>query len=107
MKKYLLLIPALLIFLGAGCEVNQPPTTNKALDLPPVVSQEAAPAITTKEPVKTTPSTPVYTPTPKIDVAPAQETYCCKYCSTGKACGDSCISRSYTCHKAPGCACDR
>jgi|GEM_PF-2882233 hypothetical protein len=32
--------------------------------------------------------------------------YCCKTCSTGKACGDSCISRSYTCHKAPGCACD-
>lgn len=32
--------------------------------------------------------------------------YCCKHCSTGKACGDSCISRSYTCHKGPGCACD-
>lgn len=32
--------------------------------------------------------------------------YCCKICTTGKACGDSCISRSYTCHKAPGCACD-
>lgn len=31
---------------------------------------------------------------------------CCKYCTKGKACGDSCISRSYTCHKAPGCACD-
>ncbi len=31
---------------------------------------------------------------------------CCKVCTTGKACGDSCISRSYTCHKAPGCACD-
>lgn len=31
---------------------------------------------------------------------------CCRYCSTGQACGDSCISRRYTCHKAPGCACD-
>lgn len=31
---------------------------------------------------------------------------CCKYCSKGKACGDSCISRSYTCHQGPGCACD-
>lgn len=31
---------------------------------------------------------------------------CCKHCSKGKACGDSCISRSYTCHKPPGCACD-
>ena len=32
---------------------------------------------------------------------------CCKYCCKGKACGDSCISRSYTCHKPPGCACNR
>ena len=33
--------------------------------------------------------------------------YCCKYCSKGKACGDTCISRSYTCRKGPGCACNR
>lgn len=31
---------------------------------------------------------------------------CCKTCSAGKACGDSCISREKRCHKAPGCACD-
>lgn len=31
---------------------------------------------------------------------------CCKICSKGKACGDSCISRSYACRKAKGCACD-
>lgn len=31
---------------------------------------------------------------------------CCKVCSKGKACWDSCISRDYTCHKGPGCACD-
>lgn len=31
---------------------------------------------------------------------------CCKVCETGKACGDSCISRSYTCHKGRGCACN-
>lgn len=34
------------------------------------------------------------------------KTTCCKVCSKGKACGDSCISRSYTCHQPPGCACD-
>jgi hypothetical protein len=33
--------------------------------------------------------------------------YCCKVCSTGKACGDSCISRDKECHKPPGCACNR
>lgn len=31
---------------------------------------------------------------------------CCKVCRKGKACGNSCISRSYSCHKGPGCACD-
>lgn len=31
---------------------------------------------------------------------------CCKICTTGKACGDTCISRSNTCRKGPGCACD-
>lgn len=31
---------------------------------------------------------------------------CCKVCRKGKACGNSCISRNYTCRKGPGCACD-
>jgi hypothetical protein len=31
---------------------------------------------------------------------------CCKKCSAGKACGDSCISRDKKCHKGKGCACD-
>jgi hypothetical protein len=32
--------------------------------------------------------------------------YCCKICTKGKACGNTCISRSYTCHVGPGCACN-
>jgi len=31
---------------------------------------------------------------------------CCKICRKGKACGNSCIRRTYTCRKQPGCACD-
>jgi hypothetical protein len=31
---------------------------------------------------------------------------CCKVCSKGKACGDTCISATYTCRKGRGCACD-
>lgn len=30
---------------------------------------------------------------------------CCKVCTTGQACGNSCISRSKQCHQPPGCAC--
>ena len=31
---------------------------------------------------------------------------CCRVCTTGKACGDSCISKSKTCNVGPGCACN-
>jgi hypothetical protein len=31
---------------------------------------------------------------------------CCKICDRGKACGNTCISRSYNCHKGRGCACN-
>lgn len=30
---------------------------------------------------------------------------CCKYCSKGKPCGDTCIARNRTCHVGGGCAC--
>lgn len=31
---------------------------------------------------------------------------CCKICSQGKACGDTCIAKTDTCHSATGCACN-
>lgn len=31
---------------------------------------------------------------------------CCKVCRDGKACGDSCISKTDSCTKGPGCACN-
>jgi len=31
---------------------------------------------------------------------------CCKVCKKGKACGDSCIKKTYNCTKPKGCACD-
>lgn len=30
---------------------------------------------------------------------------CCKYCTTGKPCGDSCIAKDEICHITGGCAC--
>jgi competence protein ComEC len=41
-------------------------------------------------------------PTPVEAVAPT----CCRVCSTGKACGNSCIARDRQCHKPAGCACN-
>lgn len=34
------------------------------------------------------------------------ESSCCKICSKGKACGDSCISHQKACHAGRGCACN-
>jgi hypothetical protein len=31
---------------------------------------------------------------------------CCRVCTQGKACGDTCINVSFTCHVGPGCACN-
>ncbi|MEQ9467437.1 MAG: hypothetical protein RLN88_08500 [Ekhidna sp.] len=36
----------------------------------------------------------------------AEEVNCCKKCSVGKACGDSCIDQDIDCNEGPGCACD-
>jgi hypothetical protein len=33
-------------------------------------------------------------------------TACCKTCTAGKACGDSCIPQNQTCNAGPGCACN-
>ena len=49
-----------------------------------------------------TSAAPSWTPNP----TPVPSRSCCKICTKGKACGDSCISRSYTCRKGPGCACN-
>lgn len=49
------------------------------------------------------PDAPPMSPVPGAPVVAAA---CCKVCSSGQACGDSCISRSKRCRKGPGCACD-
>ena len=39
-------------------------------------------------------------------VVSARPNMCCKICTIGKACGDTCISKEKECHVGPGCACD-
>lgn len=51
---------------------------------------------------------PLVTPpaaTAPISVSPTSSRQCCRVCTTGKPCGNTCISRSATCHAGPGCAC--
>jgi hypothetical protein len=53
-----------------------------------------------------TPPTPTPYPAWVSNPAPSQPSGCCKICRKGKACGDSCIAASKTCHKGSGCACN-
>ena len=45
--------------------------------------------------------------TGSVDESITDNESCCKWCSTGKACGDTCISKSNTCTKPKGCACNK
>lgn len=46
-------------------------------------------------------------PAPDLAQSPIRQiAQCCKICRKGKACGNSCIKRTYTCRQPPGCACD-
>lgn len=48
---------------------------------------------------------PAVPPTESVSICiPASK--CCKICRKGKACGDTCINRSYNCSKGRGCACN-
>ncbi|RAK01634.1 hypothetical protein B0I24_101257 [Aliidiomarina maris] len=38
--------------------------------------------------------------------SPLAQTACCRTCTKGKACGDSCIARDKTCRRGRGCACN-
>ena len=87
------------------------PTATCTETLTPLPTDTLAPTITpfptyTKTLVPTSTLVPYVAPT--IAIVPQQppSQSCCKVCRTGKACGDSCISRDKTCNSPPGCACN-
>lgn len=41
-----------------------------------------------------------------LQVAPCSAGECCRICTKGKACGDSCIAKDAVCHIVGGCACN-
>jgi hypothetical protein len=42
----------------------------------------------------------------RIGAAADAQRNCCRVCSKGKACGNSCIARDRVCRQPQGCACD-
>ena len=43
---------------------------------------------------------------PTLGTPGATPAACCKVCTKGKACGNSCIAQDKNCQQPPGCACD-
>ncbi len=78
----------------AAAAIEIAPTEPAATPAPPEPAPTQAPQLA-----------PTDTPVSRAAPAPTQR-ICCRVCTTGKACGDSCISRSKTCRQPPGCACD-
>lgn len=73
--------------------------------------------VSTERQSATVPSAPAPPPAPvakppfrvesvSVAVPDSAHVACCRICVRGKACGNACISRSYECHRPPGCACD-
>jgi beta-lactamase superfamily II metal-dependent hydrolase len=50
--------------------------------------------------VRDTTTAPIVTP------VQTQSPACCKVCTRGNACGNTCINSAYQCRRPPGCACD-
>jgi len=81
-------------------------TRDTPTETPTPITPSLLPSPTpTLAPTTTPTSTPVPVVVPPTNPPPEPRT-CCKICTVGKACGDTCISRSYTCHVGPGCACN-
>jgi micrococcal nuclease len=73
------------------------------------IACEARPRRTTpavSPPVTAPPPPPVVAPPPPVPPPPPVTSSCCRRCTTGKACGDSCIAANLTCRQGPGCACN-
>ncbi len=50
-------------------------------------------------------STRTVTPIPDPTFTVSDGGFCCRHCTTGIPCGDTCISATKTCHTIGGCAC--
>jgi hypothetical protein len=91
-------------FVAATDSVS--PTATAIAIAPPT----PAPAPTATSLPPTPPPVPTAAPAPPAPAPPApvapQPPPCCRRCTTGKACGNSCISASFTCRQPAGCACN-
>lgn len=71
-------------------------------ELPPFAAVEAQ----VEEPLVTEEAPPPAEVAPPPATEPPPARTCCRVCTTGKACGNTCIARNRNCNVGPGCACN-
>jgi hypothetical protein len=83
-------------YVPAQYTVDMPPATPTVVaTLIPTASNTPVPAVATARPTQA-----------PVVPGPISPRACCRLCTTGQACGNACISRSFTCHVGVGCACN-
>ena len=83
------------------------PATQRPIEDVPHEPERPLESDTPKQAKKRTRREPTYSTEPPAESRlDNPERACCRYCSKGKACGNSCIAAWKTCHKGGGCACD-
>lgn len=91
--------PAAAIPVGAGAWVFA--SAAVAVEAPPA----AAPAGQPSQAAPPVQAAPAPQPTQAPVNAQSSGSTCCKHCTTGKPCGNTCIAARDTCHVGAGCAC--
>jgi SH3-like domain-containing protein len=72
----------------------------------PTAARTTAPTAMPKPAATSTPAQARPLPAPAPAPAPPPAVACCRRCTTGKACGNSCIAAHLTCRVGAGCACN-
>ncbi len=97
MMRVLAILTAAIFMSGLAASSDAAPTSATTATRSPHLFSYVSPARSPEFLVSIGITTPV--------AAIAQQG-CCRICTTGKACGNTCISRDKQCHVGPGCACD-
>ena len=102
MNRFVVLIAVFGVIAGAALAA---PPKNIATDATASVLSAPMPGDAERRRPLMTPAPQTLSPDTKSGADVIVPAACCKVCSKGKPCGNSCIARDRTCTRPPGCAC--
>lgn len=91
MKRTIIALATCFLILSASADVSQPTHGSDSFDLAEIIA--------------TADRTNPFDSFQSKQRTDADLSRCCKVCTKGKPCGDTCIAQDKTCHVGPGCAC--